>query len=296
MKKIILKSALWMIGSMTFIACNRNEEIFPVQESENLNAGVISRYVDGYWSSTAVLTKSLPTAAETEFMATQMQNIADLWGRKAPVLKYVKDPVSPLSTYNAISYSSGKIYYGYAIYDDAKSRSSDNIVNVMILAHEYGHQLQYAYLLPSVSETTARSSELEADGFGGYYLRMPDGFNKDDFSQIAPAYDFAFEIGDNATKSYNHHGTPAQRRSAVRLGFLLGSAVVDAEITLSANYFDYYFFYYYEGVLNGTYKTAKQAVADKIDPSIAKFMDPYVNEIKRIQDGKMSTQEYYNLK
>src|SRR5699024_2029667 len=123
-------------------------------------------------------------------------NIAGMWGMSTPTLRFVEDPSNPGSTYNAISYSTGKIYYGYAIFADAKSKSADNIVNAMILAHEYGHQLQYAYGLPSVQESTARPNELEADGFAGFYLRMPSGFNKSSFSEIAAAYQFAYSIGD----------------------------------------------------------------------------------------------------
>lgn len=289
-------SALWIAVSVTLVSCNRNEDISSSTNNEDLNSGIISKYVDNNWSYNAYLSNSLPTVEETNFMANQMYKNAALWGRTAPELKYVYDNVSPKSTYNAISYSSGKIYFGYAIYQDAKSKSADNIVNVMILAHEYGHQLQYAYRLPSVRESTSRPTELEADGFSGYYLRMPNGFNKTDFSQIAPAYDFAFAIGDYYVTYAGHHGTPPQRRSAVRLGFLLGNAALNAKVTLTAKSFDYYFFYYYNGVLNGTYKTAKSAIEDNIDPEIARFMDAYIDEIKRIQNGTMSNEEYYQLK
>ncbi len=88
----------------------------------------------------------------------------------------------------------------------------------MILAHEYAHQLQFYYGLPSEPESTARPNELEADGMAGYLRR---GYGKTTFAQIATAYNFAYAIGDNQTTSPGHHGTPAQRKSAVRLGFLL---------------------------------------------------------------------------
>lgn len=244
----------------------------------------ICAYVDQYWTSSSVLKTSLKTTTDTNFMTGQMTKIASLWGRSNPTLRFVDDPNNPGSTYNAISYSTGKIYYGYAIYYDAKSKGGD-IVNAMILAHEYGHQLQYIFNLPSVSESTARPNELEADGFAGYYLRRPAGYNKTNFSEIAAAYEFAQSIGDYYTTDPGHHGTPAQRRSAVRLGFLLG------QYSLSASDFDYNFFYYYQGVLNGTYKMGKNTR----NPEIDAYMSQYMEELRKIQTGEISAEEFKNL-
>jgi hypothetical protein len=241
-------------------------------------------YVDQNWSSTAVLKTTLNAAADTNFMNGQMTNIINFWGGTSLTFRFVDDASNPNSTYNAISYSNGKIYYGYAIYYDAKAKGGD-IVNAMILAHEYGHQLQYRYNLPSVSESTARPNELEADGFAGYYLRRPNGFNKTDFSQIAAAYEFAQSIGDYQTTSPGHHGTPPQRRSAVRLGFLLG------QYSLSASDFDYNFFYYYQGVLNGTYKMGKNSR----NPEIDAYMSQYMDELRKIQSGEISAEEFKKL-
>ncbi|MCT2564545.1 metalloprotease [Chryseobacterium herbae] len=242
-------------------------------------------YVDQYWSSSAVLKTTLSNSTDTNFMNAQMTKIASLWGRSNPTLRFVDDPSNFNSTYNAISYSTGKIYYGYAIYADAKNKGGD-IVNAMILAHEYGHQLQYIFNLPTVNESTARPNELEADGFAGYYLRRPNGYNKTNFAEIAAAYEFAQSIGDYQTNSANHHGTPPQRRSAVRLGFLLG------QYDLNAANFDYNFFYYYQGVLNGTYKMGKNSA----NPEIDAYMSQYMDELRKIQTGEISAEEFKQLK
>jgi len=156
----------------------------------------------------------------------------------------------------------------------------------MILAHEFGHQLQYAFGLPSVSENTARPNELEADGFAGYYLRRPKGYNAGSFAAIAPGYDFAFSIGDYSTTSAGHHGTPAQRRSAVRLGWLLG------QYDITASSFDYNFFYYYSGVLDGTYR---QTNSKYYNPEIDAYIKSHAEELRSIQSGEMSTEEYHKL-
>ncbi|RZJ50091.1 MAG: metalloprotease [Flavobacterium sp.] len=278
------------IAVLSLAACNDDslENIDQQQESQKIEQPnaleKVCYYVDQYWSSSAVLTTSLPTSTDTSFMNAQMTKIASLWGRSNPTLRFVNDPSNSNSTYNAISYSTGKIYYGYAIYADAKNKGG-NIVNAMILAHEYGHQLQYIFGLPSVSESTARPNELEADGFAGYYLRRPTGYNQTSFAQIAAAYEFAQSIGDYQTTSAGHHGTPPQRRSAVRLGFLLG------QYDLTASSFDYNFFYYYQGVLNGTYKMGKNSQ----NPEIDAYMSKYIDELKKIQSGEISAEEFKNL-
>ncbi|KIC61924.1 neutral zinc metallopeptidase [Chryseobacterium taiwanense] len=293
-RKLHFPIVLGAIAALSLSACNDDTLETPVQQeqqTENLKIDQpnelekVCYYVDQYWSSSAVLTTTLPNSADTNFMNSQMTTIAGMWGRTAPTLRFVNDPSNPNSTYNAISYSTGKIYYGYAIYADAKNKGG-NIVNAMILAHEYGHQLQYIFGLPSVSESTARPNELEADGFAGYYLRRPNGYNQTSFAQIAAAYEFAQSIGDYQTTSAGHHGTPPQRRSAVRLGFLLG------QYDLSASAFDYNFFYYYQGVLNGTYKMAKNSQYPELD----NYMKQYLEELKQIQNGEISAEEFKNLK
>ncbi|KMQ69647.1 metalloprotease [Chryseobacterium sp. FH2] len=281
-------------AAFTLAACNDDrieEPVLPEAQTDNLKLDQpndlekVCYYVDQYWSSASVLKTTLKTTADTNFMNAQMTKIASLWGRSNPTLRFVDDASNPNSTYNAISYSTGKIYYGYAIYYDAKAKGGD-IVNAMILAHEYGHQLQYIFGLPTVSESTARPNELEADGFAGYYLRRPNGYNQTTFAQIASAYEFAQSIGDYQTTSSGHHGTPPQRRSAVRLGFLLG------QYDLTASAFDYNFFYYYQGVLNGTYKMAKNTQYPELDA----YMSQYMDELRKIQTGEISAEEFKELK
>jgi uncharacterized protein len=273
-------------------SCSKNEEIEVLPENQVVDEQPAARekecsFVDNNWSPSAVLSTTIGTTAETSFMNTQNARIAALWGRNPVPLRFVKDPSNPNSTFNAISYGTGKIYYGEAIYYSAKSKGQ--IVNAMVLAHEFGHQLQYTFGLPSVNERTARAGELEADGMAGYYLRKPNGYNAASFTAIAAAYQFAASIGDNSVNSPNHHGTAAQRRSAVRLGFLFADP---QNPNLNASDFDYYFFYYYNGVLNGQYKKAKRADhSEAIDSLMAKHYD----ELKRIASGEMSDEEYNNL-
>ena len=287
-KKALLLSALSL--GMLF-ACNKNEESAPSNIEQPSGMITSCSYVDGNWSSTAVLSTSFGTTTDTNFMNSQNSKISAVWAQPLTPLKFVKDPSNPGSTYNAISYggSPRKIYYGEAIYKDAKSKSANNIVNAMILAHEFGHQLQYTYNLPSKPENTARPNELEADGFAGYYLRKPAGFNSASFTTIAAASDFAFAIGDNQTTSAGHHGTPPQRRSAVRLGFLL-AAPTNGNLT-PAN-FDSNFFYYYSGILSGSYRMARPS---NISAEMDAYIESHMAELRKINSGEMSKEDFNQL-
>ncbi|VXB55068.1 Metalloprotease [Flavobacterium sp. 9AF] len=300
--KTNFRNASLFLGALalsTMLSCSKDEEttldsqdevLSVVDQQPNSREGDCG-YVDGNWSSTASLYTSLPNSGSTvnsSLITSQNSAIASFWGRSAPTFRYVRDLSNPSSTFNAISYSNGKIYFGEAIYKWAYNRDTSNLINVMILAHEYGHQLQYAYGLPSRQESTARAAELEADGFAGYYLRR--GYGKSTFASIATAYDAAYAIGDYSTTSAGHHGTPPQRKSAVRLGFLLADP---GNSKLSASSFDYNFFYYYNGVLNGTYRMAKpEGVTDEFH----NFMMSHMEELGRISRGEMSDEEYINLR
>ncbi len=287
----------------TLASCSTKEEAISTTAKEVATApvaGLIEQpnpfqnqcsYVDNNWSNASVLSTSFGSTTDTNFMNGQNSKIATVWNRPVPTLRFVVDASNPGSTYNAISYSTGKIYFGQAIYKDAKSKNSNNIVNAMILAHEFGHQLQYAFNLPSTKESTQRPNELEADGFAGYYLRKPAGFNASTFAAIASGSDFAFAIGDYQTTSQGHHGTPPQRRSAVRLGFLLADP---ANGNLTASNFDYNFFYYYNGVLNGTYRM-NQSKPETMTLEGHNLIMVHLDELRKIANGTMSDAEYHNL-
>ncbi|NJP10993.1 MAG: metalloprotease [Leptolyngbyaceae cyanobacterium RU_5_1] len=83
-----------------------------------------------------------------------------------------------------------------------------------IVAHEYAHAMQIAHrFMPR----TITASELQADCLAGIYLgAIPNlTFDQRDIQEIAT---FAYRIGDYASWSQHHHGTPAQRVKAVAVG------------------------------------------------------------------------------
>ncbi|CAM3069287.1 hypothetical protein SAMN05444355_10474 [Flavobacterium frigoris] len=275
------------------VACSNNEEVeAPLSatalEKVDLQPDLLNAqcsYVDGNWSSTAYLNTTMINTTQTNFIYAQNTKIANVFGQSAVTLKMVHDNSNPNSTYNAISYSNPKkIYFGEAIYIAALNKGQ--IVPAMILAHEFGHQLQYTYNLPSKPENTARPNELEADGFAGYYMKRPTGYNAS-WTAAGPGFEFAYAIGDYNTTSAGHHGTPPQRRSAARLGWYLG------DYALSASDFDYNFFYYYDGVLSGTYRTT---TPERIDPKIDAFIKSKMSELQKIRSGEISAEEFTKLK
>jgi uncharacterized protein len=294
-QKAILLTGLFALASI--VSCTNEDVQVNNEETIDATAKITHTecgFVDNNWPSSATLSSSLQSAVGTSTEATYMFNqntaIKTFWrgsAAAAPTFRFVRNGTNYNSTFNAISYGNGKIYYGEGIFRAAKAKDASNLVNVMILAHEYGHQLQFAFGLPSVSENTARAGELEADGMAGYYLRR--GLGKSTFASIATAYDFAASIGDTFVNDPGHHGTSAQRRSAVRLGFLLADP---ANAKLSASSFDSNFFFYYNGVLNGTYRLARP---EGISVATHNYIMAHMEELASIANGTMSDAEYKNL-
>ncbi|MBW4565780.1 MAG: neutral zinc metallopeptidase [Mojavia pulchra JT2-VF2] len=83
-----------------------------------------------------------------------------------------------------------------------------------IVAHEYAHAMQTAYRFqPRVTPI----SELQADCLAGVYLGLIPNIVLDD-RDILEISSLAYHLGDYQWGSRHHHGTPAQRVNAVRLG------------------------------------------------------------------------------
>lgn len=104
----------------------------------------------------------------------------------------------------------------------------DKVVWEGIMAHEWGHQLQFnnrgVWQYPGVdisdpAEDT-RSTELEADFFTGYYLTHKRGGTAN-WKRTQDFLELFFIIGDCGFTNPGHHGTPAQRLDAAYQGYLM---------------------------------------------------------------------------
>lgn len=89
-----------------------------------------------------------------------------------------------------------------------------------VLAHEYGHQNQFAHRMAMSTKTTAKQSqyiELMADAYAGYFLRHAKGENHG-WGTMATYEKVAYATGDCEFTAKSHHGTPDQRMASATWG------------------------------------------------------------------------------
>ncbi len=89
----------------------------------------------------------------------------------------------------------------------------DKAAPLGVLAHEYGHQVQYAKNLfdsPLTGAEATRRTELMADAFGTYFVVHARGsaLNAQRTLDVEKSF---YNVGDCSFGSENHHGTPNQR-------------------------------------------------------------------------------------
>lgn len=116
-----------------------------------------------------------------------------------------------------------------------------------IMAHEWGHQMQFnnnAIWYPNGAADNApeatRTTELEADFMTGYYLTHKRGGTYN-WKSTEEFLNLFFNIGDCSFTSNGHHGTPKQRMSAAREGYILAKNAKKNGHILDANTVHQYF-------------------------------------------------------
>lgn len=110
---------------------------------------------------------------------------------------------------NALSSPQGYILMGYNFLVDTAVRYNTLLPYAGIMAHEWGHQIQFQYGYMPAAQSTARNTELEADAWAGFYVYVAKGWsgnNLESFLQML------FDIGDFHYNHPSHHGTPEERR------------------------------------------------------------------------------------
>jgi len=127
-----------------------------------------------------------------------------------------------------------------AMWDDL---GLDRVGTRAVLAHEYGHQVQYdddlfATTITDPAEATART-ELMADAFASYFTVSKRGASLNKAQTLQDLQTF-YNVGDCSFSSEGHHGTPDQRyraaewgaqlaQNAPNQGHILPSATVGAQ-------------------------------------------------------------------
>lgn len=131
----------------------------------------------------------------------------------------------PIFTFNAFAqkgfdpgpgyeYIPNKIVMGDGMMDGFKAIGFGDVAPQAILAHEFGHHIQYQLgLFTGTGPEATRRTELMADAFSAYYLAHSRGQSMN-WKRVKQFLEVFFNIGDCSVTNNNHHGTPMQRMAA----------------------------------------------------------------------------------
>lgn len=140
----------------------------------------------------------------------------------------------PIFTFNAFAQTSFdfdgntiplKIVMGDGIMEAYTGLGYNDVAPQAILAHEFGHQVQFALGVFDVpfsgdpAENTRRT-ELMADAYSAYFLSHSRGAAMQ-WKRVRQFLAVFFNIGDCGFSSPGHHGTPIQRMDAADWGYKL---------------------------------------------------------------------------
>lgn len=116
----------------------------------------------------------------------------------------------------------GVVLYGTGEFSDNMARDPHGRIVMSIVAHEFGHVLQYklGHALALRSPRGVKLVELHADFLAGFYMglrqaRLPEMPLEEVFKEF-------WSIGDRKFDSPGHHGTHEERLHAVARGYRLG--------------------------------------------------------------------------
>lgn len=138
----------------------------------------------------------------------------------------------PIFTFNAFAQNSfnfppygvvpDKIVVGDGILQAYIGIGYDDVAPQAILAHEFGHHIQFQLNLYSATSSpeNTRKMELMADAFSAYYLSHARGASMQ-WKRVKQFLQVFFNIGDCAFTNNNHHGTPTQRMAAAEWAYQL---------------------------------------------------------------------------
>jgi hypothetical protein len=106
-----------------------------------------------------------------------------------------------------------RIVIGDGVLDGFAKVGLGDVAPQAILAHEFGHQIQYTNGLMSTSlpaPEASRWAELMADSFSSYYLTHAHG-EAIQWKRVRQFGEMFYQTGDCGFTSNVHHGTPNQR-------------------------------------------------------------------------------------
>lgn len=133
-----------------------------------------------------------------------------------------------------------KITMGDGIMDGYTALGFEDVAPQAILAHEFGHHIQYELNLFATTITDpaerTRRTELMADAYSAYFLSHARGATMQ-WKRVQQFLEVFFNIGDCSFASSGHHGTPLQRMAAAEWAYELADNAKKQGKILSAQEF-----------------------------------------------------------
>ena len=153
--------------------------------------------------------------------------VADLIHQTLQLDPALQNGAHPIFTFNAFAFSGApslgipeRIVMGDGILQGLAAVGLDENGARTILAHEFGHQVQFKNNLfesPLTGAEATRRTELMADAFATYYLTHKRGLALNT-KRLLPSQQSLYQVGDCGFGSDGHHGTPNQRLHSSQWG------------------------------------------------------------------------------
>ena len=136
----------------------------------------------------------------------------------------------PIFTFNAFAQPSfsfppygvvpNKIIMGDGIVEAYHAVGYGDVASQTILAHEFGHHIQFQLNLFTNEDTpeATRRTELMADAYSAYYLSHARGASMQ-WKRVKEFLQAFYNIGDCGFTSDGHHGTPLQRMASANWAY-----------------------------------------------------------------------------
>jgi len=155
-------------------------------------------------------TRSTGNAALDAAFRNEFNAQGNFWGLPGVSFAFLNDCNSPNALANPQDRS---ILFGTTMAAKLLRDFGDTIPLWQVLAHEWGHQIQFSLGDSWLSAPTVAPKELEADMFSGFYLQIAKNT-----SNLSSSIANAFALGDWEFNNPSHHGTPIQRGAALLAG------------------------------------------------------------------------------
>jgi hypothetical protein len=130
---------------------------------------------------------------------------------------------------NSLSLPQGYLLIGYYCVRKVIAITGDALPAAGILAHEWAHQVQFAYGWMNTGAPTAAPVELEADAFSGLYMGYAKGWAGPELNAYLEGL---AAFGDWNFGDPSHHGTPNQRAAAGVLGLQVAAEIMHQGLSL----------------------------------------------------------------